>query len=120
MRYILNSAVITAPGYYEYRLITADEAKAWLAACDPMPLSTMGYQETADALERLTGYKFPVNRFIIKMQAEDEALVFRLTCRLNDPACKGKMTTDFILKNCEIGVLKRDINLPSQRAGLRG
>jgi hypothetical protein len=28
-RYILNSAVITAPGRYEYRLVTPDEARAW-------------------------------------------------------------------------------------------
>lgn len=28
MRYILNSAVITSPGDYSYRLISVDEAKS--------------------------------------------------------------------------------------------
>lgn len=110
MKYILNSAVITAAGRYDYRLINADEARDWIAACNPLPLSTMGYQETADAFEALTGYKFPVNRFMVQMKDGDEALIFRLTCRLNDPSLKRKITPDFILKNSEIGILTKEEN----------
>lgn len=108
MKYILNSAVVTTPGRYSYRLVSVQEAKVWLDSCDPLPLSTMGYQETADAFEAITGYKFPVNRFMVQMQTGDEALIFRLTCRLSDPTCKGKMSMDFILQNSEIGILRKE------------
>jgi len=43
------------------------------------------------------------------MQAGDEALVFRLIMRMSDPTLKGKIDDlDFILKNCEIGLLKKE------------
>ncbi len=107
MRYILNSAVITTPGRYSYRLITLDEAIAWLVEGDY--LSTVGYQETCDALQSLTGANVPCNRRQIQMQAGDAALVFRLTCRLSDPTLKGKIKNlDFVLTNSEIGILTKD------------
>jgi len=31
MRYLLNSAVVTAPGRYEYRLVSVEEARTWYA-----------------------------------------------------------------------------------------
>lgn len=105
MRYILNSAVITAQGTYVYALITPDEARSLLEEGDF--ISTIGYQETANALEVLCGVSVPVNRVQIKMKPSDLALVFRLTCRLNDPALKGKLTEEFVCANCEIGLLQR-------------
>ena len=30
MRYVLNSAVISHPGHYEYKLLTGLEAEVWL------------------------------------------------------------------------------------------
>ncbi len=50
MRYVLNSAVITTPGTYTYRL----------------------------------------------------------TCRMSDSTLKGKLTPNFVIKNCEIGLLKKE------------
>jgi hypothetical protein len=42
------------------------------------------------------------------MQDGDEALVFRLTIRLSDPAVKGKINDlDFIKNNSEIGILRK-------------
>lgn len=105
MRYIINSAVITTQGLYDYQLITPDEARKWLSSGDFE--STIGYQETADALEALTGVKVACNRRQIRMQAGDEALVFRLTCRLDNPALKGSMSPEFVLQNSEIGILKK-------------
>lgn len=106
-RYILNSAVITTPGLYNYILIDAEKAQKWLA--DGNFDSTIGYQETCDALEKLSGVKVPCNRKQIRMQAGDEALVFRLIMRMSDPTLKGKIDDlDFILKNCEIGLLKKE------------
>lgn len=105
MRYILNSAVITTAGTYEYQLITPEEAKKWLEEGDFV--STIGYQETADALEVITGVKVDVNRQQIRMREGDEALVFRLTRRVENPNDKGTLSKEFVLNNCEIGILKK-------------
>lgn len=108
MKYILNSAVITAPGTYEYRLITPAEALAWLHAGKWE--STIGYQETAEALSKISQIQIPVNRKTITMQGGDEALVFRLVFPQGyrpDPSKKGEMGIDFILKNSEIGIMRR-------------
>jgi rhamnose utilization protein RhaD (predicted bifunctional aldolase and dehydrogenase) len=104
-RYILNSAVITSEGVYEYKLISVEEAKKWLETGEFV--STIGYEETAKALELITGVKVDVNRKQVKMDKDDEALIFRLTCRLDNLALKGNMSIDFVLNNCEIGLLKR-------------
>jgi hypothetical protein len=105
-RYILNSAVITKPGRYYYRLISDDDAKRWLNE-GPYE-STIGYEETAMALSIITGRPIACNRKNIQMNEGDEALIFRLTCRMNDPDLKGKLTPEFVLKNCEIGILRRE------------
>ena len=105
MKYILNSAVVTTPGVYEYRLIDIEEAKKWLA--EGGWESTIGYDETAKALSSLTGYNIPVCRKLVKLKAGDECLVFRLTIRLTDPRLKGKLSEKFVLENCEIGILKK-------------
>jgi hypothetical protein len=56
----------------------------------------------------MTGVRVPVNRQQIQMQDGDEALVFRLTVRLSDPALKGKIgNPEFIKNNCEIGILRK-------------
>jgi len=105
MRYILNSAVITTPGIYEYRHISMEEAKRWLSK--PGWTSTIGYEETAVAMEVLLGVKPEVNRQQIKMKAGNEALVFRLTRRLSQPEMKGKQGLQMILENHEIGILRK-------------
>jgi hypothetical protein len=110
MRYILNSAVITKPGRYEYRLLTADKAREWLQRGEFT--STIGYPETALAAEALFGVPITCNRSTVTMSPGDEALVFRLifppgTPRIA-PGDKGRLTPEFILSNCEIGLLTRE------------
>ena len=117
MKYILNSAVITAPGTYEYKRITSVEAQLWLQAGGWK--SCIGYAETAEALSRIAGISVPVSRKVITMRAEDEALVFGLIIQQGynryDPAQKGCMGLGFILTqglgfiltHCEIGMLRR-------------
>jgi len=73
MRYVFNSAIITTPGIYTYRLITIEEAKQWLISA-PFK-ATIGYQETAKALSFLTGITFNVNRKMTNMNEGDEALI---------------------------------------------
>lgn len=104
MRYLLNSAVITTPGRYDYRLVSLPVAQAWFGS-GPVE-STIGYQETADALATLLGVEVAVNRSMIQMQPGDEALVFRLTVRLADPSVKGRINDpEWIAANSEIGLL---------------
>lgn len=107
MRYVLNSAVITEPGTYTYTMTDAAGAGAWIA--EGAFESTIGYQETADALATVLGVHVPVDRRQIRMQAGDEALVFRLTVRLADPSVKGRLGDPaWIVANSEIGILRRE------------
>lgn len=103
MRYILNSAVITTPGNYSYSLVSIQEAKDWIGKGGFE--STIGYVETAQALSSILSCDVPANRKNIKMNVGDEALVFRLTCRLDDPRLKGSMGIEHIINNCEVGIL---------------
>ena len=102
MRYILNSAVITAPGTYEYQLIDVKQTKAMLEL--GRWESTIRYPETALAFKAITGTAIAVNR---KMEVGDRAIVFRLTKRLSAGDVKGEVGIKEILANCEIGVLQR-------------
>lgn len=108
MKYILNSAVITAPGEYSYRLITPEQAREWAREAFT---STVGYEETAAALSVLLGCDVAVNRVMIQMQPGDEALVFRLalppgTPRIN-PQDKGRILQALESQHFEIGLLRR-------------
>jgi hypothetical protein len=76
MRYILNSAVITAPGTYEYRVIDRNLARAW-AGQGPF-VSTIGYPETAAFAGEILDVPVPANRIMVSMVPGDEALVVRL------------------------------------------
>lgn len=93
------------PGVYEYKLITSGEASDWLN--NSQWTSTVGYEETAKALEIITGFKIPVNKIQIKMQLRDEALVYRLTKRLSDQEIKGKQGVETVIANSEMGILRR-------------
>jgi hypothetical protein len=109
MRYVLNSAVITAPGRYEYRLLTADQAREWAKA--GAFNSTIGYEQTAEALGQILGCPVAVNRTTIQMTPGDEAIVFRLalppgTPRI-DPSDKGRLSQAVLAGYYELGLLVR-------------
>jgi hypothetical protein len=109
MRYFLNSAVITAPGRYDYRLVTPQEAREW-ASRGPVR-STIGYEETAIALAELLKMPVAVDRKTIQMAPGDEALVFRLalppgTPRI-DPKDKGALGRAILAGHYELGLLVR-------------
>lgn len=109
MKYLLNSAVITAPGLYRYSHCGVESATRWLR--EGHWVSTIGYPETAAALEALTGVRVPTDRRVIAMEPNDEALVFRLMLPPGSarvaPGAKGALGRDFILQHCELGYLKR-------------
>jgi len=108
--YILNSATITSPGLYAYVRIDPETAARWIKRNYHAIESAIGYQEIARALEILLGLKegsIDVNRRQIQMKQGDEALIFRLTCRVKNPCEKGSLSTEFVLAHHELGVLKK-------------
>lgn len=110
MRYLLNSAVITTPGRYEYRLITDELARQWYETGDE-PVSTIGYVETAEALGQLLGRPIAMDRRTVEMEEGDEALVFRLKLPPGspriDPSDKGRISREVLLGHFELGLLTK-------------
>jgi len=108
-RYLLNSAVVTAPGDYRYRPLTPGEAREW-AARGPFT-STVGYEQTAEALAQILGVPVPVDKRTITMAAGDEALVFRLAFPPGspriDPSDKGRLSAAVMAGHFELGLLAR-------------
>ena len=108
-RYILNSAVITAPGVYEYQVTTVERAREW-ARQGPF-VSTIGYQETAAFASELLGVGVPMNRRTITMAPGDEALVVRIVLPPGspriDPADKGRLGELILDGHFELGLLCR-------------
>jgi hypothetical protein len=110
MKYILNSAVITAPGIYEYRLITLEEAREWYGSGEGV-FSTIGYPETAEALSLLLGKPIKAIRITIEMGPGDSALVFRPKLppgsQRIDPKDKGSIMQHIMARHWELGLLLR-------------
>jgi hypothetical protein len=110
MRYLLNSAVVTAPGRYTYLLLTPDEARAW--AEEGEFVSTIGYPETAAVAANILGRPVTIDRRTVKMQVGDEALVIRLALPAGSPRInpndKGRLGEAVVAGHVEIGLLTRD------------
>jgi hypothetical protein len=109
-KYILNSAVLTSFGLFFYTAITPEEAREWYGDGAEV-FSTIGYEETAEALSQVLGRPVQVNRVTIKMQPGDEALVFRLvlppgTQRIA-PQDKGAIAQHVQAGHWELGLLRR-------------
>lgn len=102
MKYLLNSAVITGPGTYTYRLATPDEAVTWLRSGGWV--SRIGYPATADHIKALSGIRPDLNREATAMQPGDEALVVRLKYRVKNPGKKSTYRPG--LEDWEYGILQ--------------
>ena len=109
-KYLLNSAVLTSFGFFFYSAITPEEAREWYGDGVDV-VSTIGYEETAQALSQLLGRPVPVNRVTIKMESGDEALVFRLVLPPGspriDPKDKGAIAQHVQAGHWELGLLRR-------------
>lgn len=104
-RYVLNSAVITGFGSYEYLPLTLDEARAWLAR-GPV-ISQVGYPNTQAWIASRLGVELPLDRSARQMMPGDEALVVRLKYRLADPAQKRGAGVELTDDEVEVGLLRR-------------
>lgn len=103
VRFLLNSAVITSPGTYVYRLVSAEEAAKWVQT--NKYISHIGYQTTADHIERLSGIRPRLSREALPMFPGDEALVVRLKYRVQNPGQKGAIQPE--PDDWEYGILTR-------------
>ena len=109
-RYALNTAVITAPGEYSYRLLSRNDARAWWLA--GRVECRIGYRETCIALARVLDVDAPaMDRRLIRMAPGDEALVFRIALppshRRLAVARKDWEGVVQLTRDCEIGLLAR-------------
>lgn len=109
MRYILNSAVLTAFGSYSYDAMDREGAQYWLSRGHYQ--STIVYLETAEALSALLGVPIVADRRTITMAAGDEALVFRLALPPGsagiNPSDKGQILRHVQRGHWELGLLRR-------------
>lgn len=104
MRYVLNSAVISRPGHYEYKLLTGLEAEVWLKRGGFT--SRVGQKAAAQFLDDRFNVHCPLSREPIAMKPGDEGLVVRLMFqRPDDSALKGSLKHQ--IEDWEIGLLKR-------------
>ena len=103
-RYLLNSAVITGPGRYTYRLVPAEEAATWLQKGSWV--SRIGYPATADHIKELCGVRPELSRAATNMQPGDTALVVRLKYRMGDPGQKADHAPSE--KDWEYGILTKE------------
>lgn len=87
MTYLLNAAVITAPGTYVYKVVRRADMVRLLQ--DKTWESRIGYPETARHVESLCGLLPELSREPVVMAPGDEALVVRLKYRLSNPALKA-------------------------------
>ena len=107
-RYVMNSAVMTTPGEYEYKRLTIDDAKKWLRLGAFQ--SAIAYEATAEAMAVLLDCRPSVNRHHVKMEVGDETLVFRITMsvtRYETMLQHRDISPDFVANNAEIGLMRR-------------
>lgn len=76
---LLNTSSATEDGTYKLRTVTADQARALIAAREL--LSAIGHDATAQILTTLLGADVPVNRIQFAQQPGQVALVFKLRGR---------------------------------------
>ena len=78
---ILNTSIVTAPGDYEVRPVTLDEARRLVAEA-PAVLSAVGHDATAAVLTEMLGRPVQVNRIQFEQQPGQQALVLKLRGRI--------------------------------------
>lgn len=108
---LLNSAVMPAEGVYTLKQISADTFKKILqeaAATDDFK-SYIGYPQTAQIIEQLTGIDIEVSREQAELTPGDEMLIVKLRQRVADPASKDTLELsidDFEFFQCDWKPLK--------------
>lgn len=76
---ILNTSILTAPGKYDLKDISLEDAKDLVTDNDLD--SAVGHVSTAEIMTTLLGVDIPVNRQMFVQEAGQKALVFKLNGR---------------------------------------
>jgi len=79
-RFVMNTSILPNDGIFSLATISEDEAKRWVARKDWV--SAVGHPGTAEVMSSLLGIEIPPNRVQVAFEVGDEALVFKLDCRL--------------------------------------
>lgn len=103
MRYVMNSPVLTAYGYFRFQGILEHEAIEWLEKGEWE--SAVGHESTATLMTERLGIPISFRRQTIRMLRGDEALVLRIMSRLP----QGTRLTLFEMSriSCEYGLISR-------------
>jgi hypothetical protein len=88
----MNTSIIPNDGVFELKTIPENEARVW---SEKPWVSAVGHPGTAAVIGSLLGCDVQSNRIQIKFSVEDEALVFKLDCRLPE----GKVLSEEELKD---------------------
>ena len=90
---LLNSAMMPAEGIYLLRRISRDEFARLVADAHRRGdlRSYIGYPETAQHIERVSGVPIAVNRAPTQLADRTTILICKLAYRVQDPADKGKL-----------------------------
>ena len=101
--WLMNSAVLTAYGDFNYSPITCDEARRKVR--ESAFGSAIGHSATAKVLSEQQGIEVPLNRIQITMVPGDRAIIFRLRDRLPEYAVLSKV--ELMTLPSEFGLLTR-------------
>jgi len=90
---LLNSAIMPIQGIYEIRKISKDQFIRLIQFADKYSIldSYIGYDQTVNYIEGISGVRVPVNRTQAIPDKGDYFLVIKLTKRVSNPIDKGKI-----------------------------
>ncbi len=100
--YIMNSSIVTNFGLFQYKKIDVEDAKSLIKSYINIE-SAIGYESTALVISQLLDTTIAQNRIEVKMNPNDQAIVFKPKNRLEE----GKVLTkkEFEDLEYELGLL---------------
>jgi hypothetical protein len=101
---LLNSAILTAYGIFDYKFISLEEAKLTVRTADEVQ-SGIGHASTAEILAELLEFPVDKNRFEYKQETGETALIFRLKQRPSEGKILNRAEIEEI--GYEFGLLRR-------------
>lgn len=101
---LLNAAILTAYGKFEFEPLSIDEARKIIREAETVE-SAIGHAATAEIMTNLLDYKVETNRAEFFQSVEDVALIFRLKKRIGE----GKVLNAEEIESIgyEFGLLKK-------------
>lgn len=97
---LMNTAMMPRGGYYALFDIDQEEFVHHVQCADAVNQleSYIGYPQTAEFVEQLTGIKIEVNRTETKIASGDILLIIKLRYRVNAPKGEPVKEEDFIFQ----------------------